>query len=142
MARGTIGDSGLEIALAVLRRRKWAGLIMFAAVVSLMAPFAVFLPNIYRGAATVIVESQDANSTFVKPSVPELETRLVTIQQEILSRARLSDLILRLNLYPRQRVKAPLDAVVERMRKDIHLDLTGTDQSRGRATTIGVKITY
>ena len=112
---------------------------MFAAVVSLMAPFAVFLPNIYRGAATVIVESQDANSTFVKPSVPELETRLVTIQQEILSRARLSDLILRLNLYPRQRVKAPLDAVVERMRKDIHLDLTGTDQSRGRATTIGVK---
>src|SRR5438046_1034207 len=111
MARATVGDSIIEIGLAILRRRKWMGLIAFAAVVSVALPFAVFLPDIYRGSATVIVESQDADSTFVKPSVPELETRLVTIQQEILSRARLSDLILRLNLYPVQRVKAPVDAV-------------------------------
>jgi polysaccharide chain length determinant protein (PEP-CTERM system associated) len=112
---------------------------------SLAAPFSVFLPNIYRGTATVIVESQEAPSSFVKPSVPELETRLVTIQQEILSRTRLSDLIARLNLYPRLRAHIPpvsTDALVERLRRDIHVDFTGTDQTRGRATTIGVKITY
>src|SRR6266545_2198047 len=100
MAHSTIRDSGFDIALSILRRRKWAGVIAFAATLSLAVPFAVFLPDIYRGVATVIVEDQDASSTFVRAAVPELETRLITIQQELLSRARLSDLIMRLNLYP------------------------------------------
>ena len=142
MARSQIGDSGLELILDILRRRKWAGLMTFAAIFSLAAPFSIFLPDIYRGSATVIVESQDASSDFVKASVPELETRLVTIQQEILSRSRLSDLINRLNLYPRMRGQVPTDALVERMRRDIHVEFTGTDQNRGRPTTIGLKISY
>jgi polysaccharide chain length determinant protein (PEP-CTERM system associated) len=143
MAVSRLGDSTFEHILNILRRRKWAGLITFAAVLSLAAPFAVFLPDIYRASATVIVESQDAPSTFVKPSVPELETRLVTIQQELLSRTRLSDLIIRFNLYSRLRAAhASMDAIVERMRRDIHVDFTGTDQNRGRVTTIGVKLTY
>src|SRR5713226_1025493 len=136
------GDSPLELVFNILRRRKWAGLITFAAMFSLAAPFSVFLPDIYRASATIIVESQDVPSTFVKPSVPELETRLVTIQQELLSRARLSYLITSLNLYPRWRGKVTQDALVERMRRDIHVDFTGTDQSRGRPITIGLKITY
>ena len=142
MTRSQIGDSGLELILDILRRRKWAGLMTFAAIFSLAAPFSIFLPDIYRGSATVIVESQDASSDFVKASVPELETRLVTIQQEILSRSRLSDLINRLNLYPRMRGQVPTDALVERMRRDIHVEFTGTDQNRGRPTTIGLKISY
>jgi len=142
MAISKVGNSGLELVLEVFRRRKWVGLITFAVMFSLAAPFSVFLPDIYRGTATVIVESQEASSTFVKASVPELETRLVTIQQELLSRARLNYLITSLNLYPRWRGRVPQDAMVERMRRDIHVDFTGTDQTRGRATTIGVKISY
>src|SRR5713101_4297511 len=132
MAVSKLGDSTFEHILNILRRRKWPGLITLSTVLSLATPFAVFLPDIYRASATVIVESQDAPSTFVKPSVPELETRLVTIQQELLSRTRLSDLITSLNLYPRWRGKVTQDALVERMRRDIHVDFTGTDQSRGR----------
>src|ERR1700681_2880126 len=98
MATSSVGDSASEIILNILRRRKWAGLIAFAAMFSLAAPFSIFLPNIYRGTATIIVESQEATSSFVKGSMPELDTRLVTIQQELLSRARLNTLITRLNL--------------------------------------------
>lgn len=139
MAGSNLGDSFLETVLNILRRRKWVGLIAFVAMFSLAAPFSVFLPNIYRGTATVIVESQEASSSFVKADVPELETRLVTIQQELLSRARLRGLVTRLNLYPR-RGKVTLDALVDRLRRDIHVDFTGTEQARGR--TIGLKITY
>src|SRR5687767_14783058 len=137
MAQSTIRDSAFDIALNVVRRRKWVGLITFAAALAIAAPFALFLPDVYRGTATIIVESQEPQNNLVKASVSELETRLVTIQQEILSRTRLSDLITRLNLYPTWRGKVPQDAIVQRMRRDIRLEPTGTDQNRGRATTIG-----
>src|ERR1700730_17550438 len=94
-------DSGIDLVLNVLRRRKWIGVAAFAAGFSLAAPFAVFLPDIYRGTATVIVDSQQAPSSFVRGAVPELDTRLMTIQQELLSRTRLGVLITSLNLYPR-----------------------------------------
>jgi succinoglycan biosynthesis transport protein ExoP len=142
MSSSRFGDSAVDVVLNILRRRKWVGIAAFAAAFSLAAPFAVFLPDIYRGTATVIVDSQQAPSTFVRGAVPELETRLVTIQQELLSRARLGVLITRLNLYPRSRGKLPLDAIVDNMRRDIHVDFTGTDQARGNPTTIGLKITY
>jgi succinoglycan biosynthesis transport protein ExoP len=136
-------DSFVETVLNISRRRKWVGLAAFAAMFSLAAPFSVFLPDIYRGTATVIVESTEASSSqFVKADVPELETRLVTIQQELLSRARLKSLITRLNLYARWRGKVSLDSIVDRVRRDIHVDFTGTEQARGRPTTIGLKITY
>jgi polysaccharide chain length determinant protein (PEP-CTERM system associated) len=140
MVHSTIRDSSLDVALSILRRRKWIGVIAFAATLSLGVTFAVFLPDIYRGVATVIVENQDASSAFVRGSVPELETRLITIQQELLSRARLSDLIIRLNLYPTWRRRTSMESIVERLRRDIHVELSRTDQ--GRPTTIGFKISY
>src|SRR6266516_3789724 len=115
MAQSTIHDSGFDVALSVLRRRKWIGVIAFVATLSLAAPFAVFLPDIYRGVATVIVENQDVSSALVRASVPEVETRLITIQQELLSRARLSDLITRLDLYPVARRRGSMEAIVDRM---------------------------
>src|SRR5712692_5943349 len=136
----SIADSGFDIALGVLKRRKWAGVIAFAATLSLALPFVVYLPDVYRGEATVIVENQDASSAFVRGAVPELETRLITIQQELLSRGRLSDLILRLNLYPAWRAHATMESLVQRMRRDVKVDLSRTD--RGRPTTIGLKISY
>src|SRR5450755_729814 len=139
MAQSTIRDSAFDVALAILRRRKWPGFIAFAATVSLALPFVYFLPSIYQGVATVIIDNQD-DSSLVRANVPELETRLVTIQQELLSRRRLSDLIARLNLYRAWRTRAPTAAIVETMRRDIHIELARVD--RGRPTTIGLKISY
>jgi len=141
MAHSTLRESGFDIAVRVLSRRKWVGLIAFAATLSLSVPFSVFLPDVYRGVATVIVDNQDMSANFVRgSSVPELETRLSTIQQELLSRSRLSDVITRLNLYPKWRARAPQEAIVQSMRRDIRVELSGTE--RGRPTTIGVKIAY
>ena len=128
-----------DIALSILRRRKWAGVIAFVAALSLSVPFALFLPDVYRGVATVIVEDENA-SAVVRAIVPELETRLVTIQQELLSRARLTDLIVRLNLYSGLRARTSMEALVERMRREIHVELSRSD--RDHPTTIGLKISY
>ena len=53
---------------------------------------AISLPNLYRAKATVLVGRQQVSEAFVRPSVTaELETRIQTIKEEVMSRARLSE---------------------------------------------------
>jgi polysaccharide biosynthesis transport protein len=140
MAHSAIRDSGFDVALAILKRRKWVGVTALAATLSIALPFVFYLPDVYRGEATVIIENPDASSAFVPGAVPDLETRLITMQQELLSRSRLTDLIAELNLYPSLRRGTSMEALVQRMRRDVHVELSRSD--RGRATTIGLKISY
>ena len=73
----------------------------------------------------------------------ELETRIHTIQQDVMSRARLTDLIVRLGLYPELRNKLPIDEIVDRMRRAIDLELKGADPvTNGRSGTISFTISY
>jgi succinoglycan biosynthesis transport protein ExoP len=58
------------------------------------------------------------------------------------SRARLSDVITRVHLYPELRRGAPVEAIVERMRRDIHFDLSGVPQHSGRTATIAFALRY
>ena len=126
--------------LSILRRRIRSGLVAFIATLSLGLPFVFFLPNVYRGVATVSIEDLDS-SALIRVNVPELETRLVTIQQELLSRSRLTDLVMRLRLYPRWRTRGSMEGIVTTMRRDIHIELSRTDRG-GRPTAIGLKISY
>lgn len=134
----------LDLALDAWRRHKWLALLVFAAVVSITVTLARSLPNLYRAAATVLVERQQVSEAFVRPSVTaELETRLQTIREDVMSRTRLTDLIVRLDLYPELRQKVPLDTIVARVRRDIQLELKGVESAlSGRASTIAFTISY
>ena len=106
------------------RRRKWLGLIVFVLpfVATVTALFA--LPDVYRSTATVLIDRQQVPEAFVRPTVTsELETRLNTISQEILSRSRLEALITRLGLYADLRGNTSNEEIIDRMRRDIRLDL-------------------
>jgi polysaccharide chain length determinant protein (PEP-CTERM system associated) len=60
-----------------------------------------------------------------------------------MSRTRLADLIVRLDLYPELRQKAPIDMIVARMRGDIQLELKSVESALGgRASTIAFTISY
>lgn len=136
-------DSGFDTAMAVWRRRKWLALLVFSALFSAALGVATFLPNIYQSMATVLVERQQVAETFVRPAVTgEVETRLHTISQKVLSRARLTDLIARFGLYPELRRRATPEAVIERMRRDIKLDVKEVQQAGGRGATIAFTLTY
>ena len=94
----------LDLAFDAWSRRKWLALGIFAATCAAVATIAVSLPNLYRASATVLVEHRQVAEAFVRPTVTaELETRLQTIREDVMSRARLADLIRRLNLYPELR---------------------------------------
>src|SRR6185295_7222019 len=72
----------------------------------------------------------------------ELESRLHVIKQEIMSRLRLTNLIARFDLYPDLRRQIPMDGVLDQMRHDIDIELTGPEQGSGRKTTVSFKLSY
>lgn len=134
--------SVFELALAVWSRRQWLAVAVFALAFAGTAGIATFLPDLYRSTATVLVERHQVPETFVRSLITgELETRLQTISQEILSRARLADLITRLALYPELR-RTPVEVVVEKMRRDIQLELKGAEQMSGRSATVAFTLSY
>ncbi|PWU25131.1 MAG: hypothetical protein C5B48_02815 [Candidatus Rokuibacteriota bacterium] len=136
-------DTGFDLVLAVWRRRKWLGLLVFLGILVALSSFSLALPALYRSTTTVLVE-RPVQETVVRPPVTgELETRLQTISQEVLSRARLEGLISRFDLYPELR-RAPKESVVEQMRRDIQLDpKVVLEQGSGvRIATIGFALSY
>lgn len=126
----------------IFRRRKLTVILVFAAVVASAVSFAMYLPDLYRASATVLVE-RPVPEAYVRPAVSgELESRLHVIKQEILSRDRLTELVNRFNLYPELRAHEPLDTVLDQMRRDIDIELTGPEQVSGRKTTVSFKLSY
>src|SRR5262249_5012487 len=130
--------SALDVALELGRRRQWLAVGVFVLTFAGMTGIATFLPNIYRSTATVLVERHQIPETFVRSSITgEVDTRLQTIGQEILSRTRLEDLITRFGLYPEARGRGPMEAVVGKMRRGVQLQVKGDDQQlAARAATL------
>jgi protein tyrosine kinase modulator len=111
------------------------------------APAAVIvassLPDLYRASAKVIVDRQEVSEAFVEPSVTaDLETRIQTIDQRVRGRDTLSKVIFSKNLYPELRKFAPIESVVERLKRDFTLKLEGVGDQNGRPATIAFTVTY
>ncbi|MBI2150521.1 MAG: hypothetical protein HYU27_07940, partial [Acidobacteria bacterium] len=135
--------SGFEVIPALWSRRRWLAVVVFATLFSAAVTLVMALPSLYRSTATVLVKQEQVSETFVRSSITgELEPRLHTISQEVLSRSRLQDLIIGFNLYPELRKRASPEAVIERMRRDIKLELKGVEQRSGHGATIAFTLGY
>lgn len=140
---------GIDAAREVWSRRKWLAMLVFIGVLAPVLTVARSVPDIYRSSVTVLVEPQQVAVATVRPSeasfrsywTNELETRLHTISQEILSRARLEELITRLGLYPDLR-RVSLEAAIERMRGDIKLEPREVGQTGVWGATIAFTLSY
>lgn len=132
----TSGSTGLDTFLAPLLRRKWLALSVFSLVLAAAISFAKALPSLYQSTATVLVERPAQNDTS-----DDVDSRLQSIRQEILSRTRLAQLIGRFDLYPKLRAVASQDVVVQQMRRDIRIDASGAELHSGRGT-IAFSLSY
>src|SRR5438128_185395 len=138
-------DGGFTVtwALAVLRRHTRLATVVFSVVLAGAATSAMSLPDIYRSTATVLVEHPGTTEGVGKSLIAgELETRLQTIGQEVLSQARLTALMDRFDLYPELRAHGAHAAAVERLRRDIQVKLTKAEPGAGRPTTVAFSIMF
>jgi polysaccharide chain length determinant protein (PEP-CTERM system associated) len=139
----TTSDDSLAVrVLDILRRRALLAAAVFAIVLAAAVSFALYLPDLYRATALVLVERQVSEAIVRTPVSGELESRLYVIKQEILSRDRLIGLIERFNLYPELRTHAGLEEVLAQARNDIVVQPAGPEQLSGRTKTVSFTLSY
>jgi polysaccharide chain length determinant protein (PEP-CTERM system associated) len=136
-------DSVFSMLSMLWKRRKWPALVVFAAGFAATLGFVTALPNIYSATATVLVDKEASPSASVPGAAGDsFAIELDSVTEEVLSRARLQDLISRFNLYPDLRQRLSPDAMVARMRRDIQLDRKEGAQQWGRDPTFAFTISY
>lgn len=100
---------------AILRRGRW--LILIPALLGAVAGYALSLclPKKYTSHTTILVEQPTVPDSYVKPVVSEdLNQRLASMQEQILSRTRLQHLVEQFGLYKTGVEQAPMKALVKR----------------------------
>ena len=139
----TTSDDSLAVRIVdILRRRMLLAVAVFAMVLAGAVSFALYLPDLYRASALVLVERPISESIVRTPVSGELESRLYVIKQEILSRERLTELIERFNLYPELRQQTGFEEVLTQARNDILVEPAGPEQVSGRTKTVSFTLSY
>jgi len=106
--------------LKIAWRRKW--LIVVPLVLSAVGTFIYSrtLPNRYRSEALVLIIPQQVPENFIRPTVDDaIAARLDLMRQQILSRAKLEQIIEEFNLYREERKVLLMDQIVDQMKDDI-----------------------
>ena len=127
--RGSEGPD-LQRYLAVVRRRHVQFLIPLFLGWLVVWGVSWVMPVRYRSGTLILVEQPSMPKNYVEPNVSEdLQQRLASIQQQILSRTRLLLIIDKLHLYSGGHSQISSDEKVELMRKDIEIELVRTSEA-------------
>jgi uncharacterized protein involved in exopolysaccharide biosynthesis len=126
----TAKGPGLSGLLEIVRRRRVLAVLPFLFVLTAAVSLAVFLPSLWTSRALVLVNRQAIPERYVTPTVQaDLEARLLTLSQEILTPSRLTQIAQQYGLY---RGARSVDELVDRMRKDTRIELVDDRERRGR----------
>src|SRR5205809_3601564 len=128
----TAKGPGLSGLLEIVRRRRVLAVLPFLFVLTAAASLAVFLPSLWTSRALVLVNRQAIPERYVTPTVQaDIEARLLTLSQDILTPQRLTQIAQQYGLY---RGARSVDDLVDRMRRDIRIELVDDRDRRTRET--------
>jgi uncharacterized protein involved in exopolysaccharide biosynthesis len=122
--------------------------ITFAAVLTVAVLAAILWPPTYRSTGTILIEQQEVPTEFVRSAVMSYaDQRVQVISQRVMTSANLLGIIEKYKLYGDARDTSTREALTERMRRDIQLQMISADvmdPRQGRATkaTIAFSVSY
>src|SRR6516165_6573150 len=118
------GEINLVEITRILRRYWWIPVLTTTLLASAGYLATLVLPKKYTSSTRVLVEQPTVPTEFVKPVVTDdLNHRLASMQEQILSRSWLQPIIEQFNLYPHLRSTAHMEDLVDRLRKAIEVEL-------------------
>jgi polysaccharide chain length determinant protein (PEP-CTERM system associated) len=125
--------------IRMLWKRKRSVLLIWLVLSAVAVAIVYKLPTLYTSEALILVESQKIPEKYVAATVnSEVQDRLATISQEILSSTRLQKIIEDFNLYQDEKKNHVQEEILEMMRKDITIKLEkGWTGNRPGAFRIG-----
>jgi polysaccharide chain length determinant protein (PEP-CTERM system associated) len=104
----------------ILKKRAWIVIVPAVVFAAVGVGLTFFVPPRYESQTLVLIEQQKVPENFVRPVVTEdLNSRLASMQEQILSRSRLQPIIERFNLYGNKGMG--MDARIDMVRKDISI---------------------
>src|ERR1700736_431121 len=110
----------------IAQRRRWYILLPTFAIWAVVWTGSWLVPTVYQSDALILVEQQKVPEQYVVPNVNvNLQDRLQSMTQQILSRTRLQSTINRFHLYEKHSSALfgqPADPI-EQMRRDIAIEL-------------------
>jgi succinoglycan biosynthesis transport protein ExoP len=120
----TTQEFNIQYYLGIVRRRHLHFLIALFAGWVVVWGLSWVLPPKYQSSTLILVEQPTMPKDYVTPNVnDDLQERLQSITQQILSRTRLLHIIDQFGLYASDHTQRTPDEKVELMRKDIKIDL-------------------
>jgi len=124
----------------VVRGRWW--ILLTATVVTLATVVALYqIPNRYTSEATLLVVPQQVPARYVTPTTEtNIADALQAMTQDVLSRARLLELIDEFGLYAKERQRLAPEEVLDLMRK--YIDIKPVDPASGRKDINAFKISF
>jgi len=115
----------------MVRRRRWQFLVPFFCGWLLVWGASWVIPSTYRSGTLILVEQPSVPAKYVESNIDsDIQHQLDSITQQILSRTRLVRIIDSLGLYAEERKHKGPDELVEKMRKDIEIELTHSDDRK------------
>jgi uncharacterized protein involved in exopolysaccharide biosynthesis len=131
-----------EVVLRILWRRRWVIVLPFVFIAGATAAVSHSLPNRYRSETTILVVPQRIPADYVQPTISvRLEDRLASINQQILSRTRLEQIVREYDLYAQERTSMIMEDVIERMRsRDINIQLS-SDRRQNSSPAFSISYT-
>ena len=114
--------------LSFVARRRWPMLFTAILIVAVSTAVAILLPPAYRSTATILIEEQEIPADLVRTTISSFaDQRIQVISQQVMTRSTLMQIVEKYDLYPQRRKRETTEEILERMRKDIKLDLVTAD---------------
>jgi polysaccharide chain length determinant protein (PEP-CTERM system associated) len=106
----------------ILRRYWWIVVVSTSLCTAIGVALAVFLPKRYTSQTMILVEQPTVPTEYVKPVITgDLNHRLASMQEQILSRTRLQPIIEKFGLYPKNGEGVYTDDVIAKLRAAVKI---------------------
>jgi uncharacterized protein involved in exopolysaccharide biosynthesis len=141
-------EKTLQDYMAILSRRKLPMLITMVAVFLIGVVVALVWPPTFRSSATILIKEQEVPVDLVRSTVTSYAAeRIKVIEQSVLTRSNLTQIIEKYNLYEKERKRKTMEEVLQDMRDDIKLDMIEANvvdprSGRSMSATIAFMLSY
>jgi polysaccharide chain length determinant protein (PEP-CTERM system associated) len=129
----------IDYYLGLIFRRRWLIIIPFCLALGVGIYLSVTLPSIYEASTLILVEPQRVPTTYVTPTISsDIDSRISTISQQILSRTNLEKIINDFKLFPdNANQNMFMEDKLASLRRQIKVEVT-----RSRQTSDAFTITF